>query len=63
MFNLGSGTRSTLANNKGRVQNGTRQQKNKRPNPVVHRILPPKTEPIITQKFFMIFIQPNIIVN
>ena len=41
-LHLGSGTGNS--NNSGRVQNGTGQHQNQRPNPVVYRTLPPETQ-------------------
>ena len=43
---LGSGTGSIVPDDPGRVQNGTGQYKNQRPNSVIYRTLPPKTKHI-----------------
>ena len=43
-LHLRSGTGSTVPDNPGRIQNGTGQHKNQRPNPVIYRTLPPKTK-------------------
>ena len=41
---MGCGTGSTLSNNQGRIQNGTRQYQHIRLNPVIHRVLYAETK-------------------
>ena len=47
------GTGSTLSDNTGRIQNGTRQYKNKRPNPVIHRVLHAEKKHLPQPRFFL----------